>query len=982
MSAATSAALVLMVTAHGGAPLAARGGQSAPSAPRTASSEGVRDPAWSPDGRTLAVSVFDRLRVITPDGRGGAPLVRWPEGTAVERDPAWSPDGTALAFAADRGEGFDLYEVDARGGPPRRVTALSGDERWPSWTHDGRLVFAYREAGQWDLRIADLDGQEAGATPVQVALTATPDDELEPAVSPDGGRVVFTSSRQNEDGDLDLWVARLPAREDDVSAFARGAARVLRARGSDRRASWAPDGGRVAFSAVREGTDGIWVAAVDPDPDADGLVVKTRPTSPPLMVSRRGGSVSWAADGRTLAVAEHPVPEPAYNGNPVRELAEPPPVFGLGGAFGLRLLPSPRLPDEGARPVALRLAGEAGRWTAAFDRVWLTLSQLYYRSGEAAAVWKGLGDDYRRRAARARDESELEDLVDEMLSVQPAIKPPVESRGGAVVVSGHPLASAAGVRALELGGNVVDAAIAVSFALGVVEPDASGVGGDGMALVHLAGMTAPVVVDYKDTVPSRATLDNTRIFRDGRLVADGPAAANVPGVVAGLDLLHRRYGSGNVAWADLVAPAVTLADEGFVLDEALPTSLAEGRGFLGKWPEAARIYLPGGRAPRPGDRFVNRDYAATLRAIARDGADTFYRGDLARRIAADLASNGGVITVEDLAQYRAIERAPVEGRFRGRRVFSSPPPVSSGAALVETLQILDRYSPRPGATPARDADYLHHAVEAWKARDPNRRIADPALWPVEIESHLTAAHADALFRKIDSRRAAAVLGDRGDRELEESSERDRLGRGTTAFAVADAAGNMIVATQTLSTWGGSFYVSSGLGFLYNNHLRSNRTTPGAYGQLLPLARSSSTSVPTMVFSGEGSDRRPWLGVAAAGNAWITASVYGVIANVVDGGLPAQAAVEAPRWLVSRNPAASNGAGARVQIEDRFPRRLVADLTARGHVFEKIGRKGEVRYGYVSAVLVDAIGHRVEGGADPRRSHAAVAWPPGPPGPPR
>jgi gamma-glutamyltranspeptidase len=176
-------------------------------------------------------------------------------------------------------------------------------------------------------------------------------------------------------------------------------------------------------------------------------------------------------------------------------------------------------------------------------------------------------------------------------------------------------------------------------------------------------------------------------------------------------------------------------------------------------------------------------------------------------------------------------------------------------------------------------------------------------------------------------------------------------------------------TQTLSTWGGNFYVSEGLGFLYNNHLRF---AGGAPGRFLPLTRSSTTSVPTLLFqqtAGATGPGTPVLAVAAAGNAWIPASVYDIILNVVDGGMPAQRAIEAPRFLVGRDPVDSSIG--RIQIEDRIPRSILADLIARGHQFSKIGRKGEVRYGYAAAVVFDPARKEVQGGAEPRRSHAAV-----------
>jgi len=878
--------------------------------------------------------------------------------------------------------------VAARGGEARRVTSLAGDERWPSWTPDGRLVFAHRRADRWDLRSIGPIGSESAGEGAPVALTETPGtDEREPRVSNDGERVAFVSDRESDTGDPDLWVMGLPGPGAAVSGTGadrrRRPQRVTAERGDEALPSWSPAGDRIAYFAVRDGVGSVWVSDVPPVPsrgetgedDEEGSVVRSaRPLAPAVLVSRRGGAPAWSPDGSTILIAALPAPQPTYNGNPLRNRQEAPPLF-VPDAFALWSVAAPAPADAGLRALVPDGEPAGTRWTAAFDRVWRTLRDLYYSAAPQAVEWEALRDRYRTQAASAPDPAAFEDVVDRMIAEQPLIKPPVTSRR-AVVVSGHPLASQAGADAIASGGNIVDAAIAVSFALGVVEPEASGIGGDGMAVLYLKGMREPVVVDYKDMTPSHATTDNPRIFDGGRIISDGPAAANIPGVVAGLHHLYTRYGSEKVAWADLVAPAIRHAEEGFVLDDALPTSLAEGRRFLEKYDAASRIYLPGGEVPKPGDRFVNRDYASTLRAIAEKGGREFYEGDLARRIAADLLAHGGIITFEDLAQYQAVERRPVVGRYRGHLVYSSPPPVPSGASLIETLQILQSYQPKPDASYTTDADYLHYLIEAWKVRDQIRRLADPDRWPVDLEDHLDPAHAARLFARIDPTRAsryrAAGPGEGA------AGRTERIGRGTTAFAVADTDGNMIAITQTLSTWGGTFYVSEGLGFLYNNHLRSNRTTPGAFGQMLPLVRSSSTSVPTLLFRGEAPPGAgagaavPRLAVAAAGNAWISSSVYEIIVNVVDAGMAMQRAVEAPRFLIGRDPRDSSGETAEVEIEDRVPRRILDDLTARGHRFRKIGRKGEVRYGYAAAVLVDVAQGLVEGGAEPRRSHAAVA----------
>ena len=915
---------------------------------------GVQDPAWAPDGRRLATSFHERIWISRADGRDGRPLTRAALG--VERDPAWSPDGRTIAFAVDAGRGFDIVAAPLDRGEPRRVVAMDGDERWPSWTADGRLVFSHRPhpLAAWRLFVVKAAGGEA--QPLFDDSAAF--EEREGRVSPDGARIAFVSDRDAED-DVDVWVAEVPGPGPEGERSARGVRlRVTEARGREGFPAWSPDGQRLVFYAVREGAPSVWVTAVERSgPGTRGL----RPGPTPILVSRRGGMPAWSPDGRRIAIAELPAPDPTYNGNPLRSAGEPPPMFASGG-FRLWSVDAPLPVDAGVREVETADATPA-QLAAAFDRVWETLRRLYYAEGPAAAAWRQLRDAHAPEARAARTPAELESVVDALVASQPLIKPMVVS-DRAVVVSGHPLASEAGAQALARGGNIVDAAIAASFALGVVEPEASGIGGDGMAILWLKGMPEPIVVDYKDQVPIRAHADNP-VLRQS--TGDGPAAANIPGVVAGMDYLYQRYASRKVPWADLIAPAIQHAEQGYVLDEALPTSIAEGKSYFEKYPEAKRIFLPGGRVPRPGERFVNRDYGTTLRAIASGGAQAFYRGEIARRIAADMARHGGLIGIDDLAQYRAIERRPLTGRYRGFTVFSTPPPVSTGLQMIETLQILQNYQPRPGARLAADADFLHYAIESWKVRDQPGRVADPALWSIDLGPHLDAAHAAGLFRRIDPARASRFgVGAQGSGG---TAPTERIGRGTTAFAVADAEGNMIALTQTLSTWGGTFYVSEGLGFLYNNHLRFGGG--GAPGRFLPLARSSTTSVPTLLFRsmpGEAGPGEPRLAVGAAGNAWIPASVYDIILGVVDGGLDAQQAIEAPRFLVGRDPVDPDAA--RIQIEDRFPRAVIEDLTRRGHRFQTIGRKGEVRYGYAAAVVVDPARRQVQAGSEPRRSHAA------------
>lgn len=945
---------------------------------------GMRDPSFSPDGRRIAVSWLERVWTMTPEGRDPKRVVTSEAAWISERDPAWSPDGKQIAFAADTNGSFDVYVAPAAGGAARKVTSLPGDERWPSWTRDGKLLISHRDAGPaWHLATVNADGT---GTPTKV----TPDDSSEwfGRVSPDGTRVVFLSDRDRESGDsIDVFVRPLVGDGPTV--------RVTSGGGPERWPAWAPDSARVSFGASRAGQGaGVWVAEVtapSATPAARGGGPGGRgggtPASQPLtqLASRHAGVSAWSPDGEILLIATEPAPGGAYNGNPDRNDDDAPAAFMDPETLRLWRVAAPRPVDGGARSLTAPSVA-AGQWVGQFDRVWQTLKSLYYRDGASATEWDTLRATHRPAALAARNAHEVEDVVDRLVAAQPLIKPVVEKSTG-VIASGHPLASAAGARMLELGGNIVDAIVATSFALGVVEPDASGIGGDGQAILFLKGMSEPVVIEYKDMTPARATFDNPKIFGPNgqRTAGDGPTVANIPGVVAGLDLLFQKYGSKKVTWEQVLAPAIELAEQGYILDESLPTTIAVGRNQFAKYPEAAKIYLPGGKVPKPGDRFINKDYAETLKVLAKEGGQSFYRGSIAKRIADDMAANGGILSLEDLAQYRAMERKPLAGKYRGHLVYSVPPPVSNGLTLIETLQILDNYTPKPGATIFNDADYLHYAIEAWRVRDGGAQIADPERWPINLGNHLEPGHALERFKLINPAKAYVVPAGRGRGGAPANPENlgtldpwtpgpldpwtTEIQTGTTSFAAADAEGNMVAITQTLSTWGGNFYVSKGLGFLYNDHFRGGRGT--GYGSMLPLQRHSSTSVPTLLFAPSEVDPGsygipgfvPKLAVGAAGNAWIPASVYSIILNVVDGGLGAQRAIEAPRMLIGNAPT-----GSRVQIEDRFPRSLLSKLEAMGHSFAKITRKGEVGQGYAAVALVNAAKGTVEGGAEPRRSH--------------
>ncbi|MFI5178141.1 MAG: gamma-glutamyltransferase, partial [Vicinamibacterales bacterium] len=587
-----------------GASVSLRSAADQTSRPAGAGPTGVREAAWSPDGKRLAASWFDAIWTMTPDGKDAKRVTTTHGDWTSERDPAWSPDGQSIAFSAETNGEFDLWVAPAKSGTARRVLSMAGDERWPSWTRDSHLVFSHREPkGPWHLFevAANLQGAD---TPV---TRLTPDDaaEWQGSVSPNGKLVAFVSNRDPEAGnETDLWVRELSAPPvPDATGQSARSARVTRVAGDEGYPAWAPDNARVAYVSLRGNQSAVWVATV---PSLEAAAAAGRaggggrggrggggpgaPPAPvdggPVLASRHAGVPAWSPDSQTLVIATFPATTAGYNGNPDRNDADPPMVFATAEEYALWRVAAPRAVDESAMSLKLP-APDAGRWTSTFDDVWQTLKTLYYATSPSAAEWDALRTKYRPEAAQAKDAASVEDVIDRMIAEQPLIKPDVES-SRAVVASGNPLASQAGALMIEKGGNVVDAGIAVAFALGVVEPDATSVGGDGQAILFLKGMTEPVVVEYKDMSPGHATGDNPKLVTatGARTAQDGPTVANIPGVVAGLDLLYQKYGSKKVEWADLIAPAIKLADEGFVLDEALPTSIAEGRASLAKYPEA------------------------------------------------------------------------------------------------------------------------------------------------------------------------------------------------------------------------------------------------------------------------------------------------------------------------------------------------------------------------------------------------------------
>lgn len=926
----------------------------------------VRDPAWARDGR-LAVTVDGDLWMRDAAGQRWTRLT---SGPAWDRHPAWTPDGTAIVFSSDRGGNPDLWQitVTANGEPglPVRLTVDSLPDAEPTVAANGVIVFVRGAGAEARLWRRSADGAEQ-------RLTRGSEPERWPVAAPDGRRVAYV---QLADGNRRLRIRELQGNGDSVVVSDR----------APERPTWSPDGTRLAFYSASP-RSAVYVAPTN------GEYVN--------LVSQVRGVPAWAPDGEAILVADRASDDVGYNGDPDRVGDRTVGETLAPAEQTLVMVRAPVAPDASPATVAVNLPlDRRARNVEAFDRVWERVDRVYFAGTEAAerrAQWRALRDTWRPRAEQARDDAELERVLHGMLRERPPLR--AEASGRAAVSSAHPVATAAGVEILRKGGNVVDAAVAVSFALGVVEPDASGVGGYGEMLVWQPGMERPVLIEFMSRVPEEASLANASLLENGRYPSDGPVLAMVPGTVAGMHTAWQRYGSKRVPWADLIAPAIRAAREGYVVSDGLATTLRREREGFAKYEGSRALFFRNGKPVQAGDTIRNPDLAWTLEQIAQRGADGFYRGPVAERMVRDLRGKGNAMRLTDLARYFAADREAVTTTYRGYTVYSSAPPASGGTTLAAQLNLLEHF-PSPKRY-TEDAPTLHAMIAAWQLAPSGRgRVGDPSLWPVNTEPFTSKDTAAVRWKCFDPQRAlsARVLanvercggagratgpgpGDESQSAATDSQscfgELHAAGAicrasGTTAFAVADAEGNVVSVTQTLGTWGGNFYVTPGLGFLYNDKLTSYGTNPDGYGARLPYARHGSTLAPTIVFRGTGADRRPFLAVGAAGNAWITSAVYQTLVGVVDFGLSPQRALELPRFLPGRGGRGGGAGEVSITVEDGIAPDVLARLQAMGYRVQRISLPGELRMGYGAAVVIgDGV---VTAGGDPRRSGTAGAVP--------
>ncbi|MCS6852001.1 MAG: gamma-glutamyltransferase [Gemmataceae bacterium] len=531
----------------------------------------------------------------------------------------------------------------------------------------------------------------------------------------------------------------------------------------------------------------------------------------------------------------------------------------------------------------------------------------------------------------------------------------VQVRNGLVVSVSAP-GSEAGLEILKRGGNAVDAAIATAFALAVTYPAAGNIGGGGFMTIFPANGPKPVVVEYRETAPAAAT---KTMFAKGHS-GYGHLAVGVPGTVRGLALAHQRF--GKLPWKDLLAPAIRLADEGFLLDDPLATSLNSVVAAASDFPELRRVFGKNGGADRwqAGDRLVQKELAATLRLIAEQGPDAFYHGRIADQIVAEMKAGGGLITKADLASYQAHVREPIHGTYRGYDIYAPPPPSSGGICLVQMLNILenfelkkhDRWSP----------ETLHVMVEAMRRAycDRARYLGDPAF--TKIPDHLTSKeYARKLAQGIDLSRATRS------EDLAPDIPLAPEGDSTTHFSVIDKDGMAVANTYTLERSYGSRVVVRGAGFLLNDEMIDFNTQPGVTNragvigtepnQIAPGKRMLSSQTPTIV----AKNGKVYLITGSPGSRTIINTVLNICVSVLDYDMDLRSAVDAPRLHHQWFPDVVRFEGVRTHAA------TVAKLRAMGHTVEGI------RQGDAHSIWVDPKTGMYHGVADRRISGKAAGY---------
>ena len=477
---------------------------------------------------------------------------------------------------------------------------------------------------------------------------------------------------------------------------------------------------------------------------------------------------------------------------------------------------------------------------------------------------------------------------------------PVYGKNG-MVASEQGLATQVGLDILKQGGNAIDAAVAVGFALAVVLPNAGNIGGGGFMVLHDDKTGKDVAIDFREIAPAKASrdmyLDNQGNVIDGKSLFTHDASG-VPGTVAGMEYALKKWGT--MPLSKVLEPAIKLADKGFIVSDVLAQTLKEEKSTLGKWSSSKAIFFKNGEPLKSGDLLVQKDLAKSLRLIAKQGAKAFYQGEIATKIAKEMQSQGGTMTLEDLKAYKVVERQPIIGDYRGYKVVTMPPPSSGGVHLIEILNMLEHYPIKEDGV--NSAKNIHHMAESMKLAyaDRSEYLGDPDFVKIPVTGLTSKAYANERVKTIDDNKARLSSNIKPGKPQPYESDQ------TTHFSVMDKAGNAVAVTYTLNLNFGSGIVAAGTGILLNNEMDDFSVKPGvpnAFGLVGGTAnaieakkRPLSSMTPTIVMK----NNKPWLVTGSPGGARIITTVLQSVVNTIDHEMNPAEAIITPRvhhqWL--------------------------------------------------------------------------------------
>ena len=472
---------------------------------------------------------------------------------------------------------------------------------------------------------------------------------------------------------------------------------------------------------------------------------------------------------------------------------------------------------------------------------------------------------------------------------------PVEARNG-MVAAEQGLATQIGVDILKAGGNAVDAAVAVGFALAVALPNSGNIGGGGFMMVHDAQSGRNIALDFREVAPRGASRN---MYLDGKgNVIDGKSlrthhAVGVPGTVAGMTHALSRWGS--MPLSRVMAPAIALAESGYPVSATLAKMLEQERKNMGKWPATQAIFWQNGAPLKTGDRLVQKDLAQSMRLISQQGAKAFYQGAIAQKIAAEMAPHANAITLQDLHDYKVVEREPISGSYRGYQVVTMPPPSSGGAHLLQILNMMERWPMNQwGADSAQSVHYMAEAMKLAYA-DRSEYLGDPDFVKIPLKGLISKNYAGELAATIQPGKARPA------KDIKPGNPQPHESDQTTHYSVVDKAGNAVAVTYTLNTNFGSGIVAKGTGIVLNNEMDDFSAKPGvanAYGLVGGDAnavaagkRPLSSMTPALVLK----DGKPFLVTGSPGGSRIITTVLQQIVNRIDHGMNPLEAAATPRF---------------------------------------------------------------------------------------